>query len=42
MGLRHRAHPVEGIQFHPESLLTTVGPTLVQNWLYSLPAVIEA
>jgi anthranilate synthase component 2 len=42
MGLRHRAHPVEGIQFHPESLLTTVGPTLVQNWLDSLPAVIEA
>lgn len=36
MGLRHREHPVEGIQFHPESLLTTVGPSLVRNWLDSL------
>ncbi len=33
MGLRHRVHPVEGLQFHPESLLTSVGPTLIANWL---------
>jgi anthranilate synthase component II len=33
MGLRHRAHPVEGIQFHPESVLTTEGPKLIANWL---------
>ena len=37
MGLRHREHPVEGIQFHPESLLTSAGPELVRNWLESLP-----
>jgi len=33
MGLRHREHPVEGIQFHPESVLTTEGPRMVANWL---------
>jgi len=33
MGLRHRVFPVEGIQFHPESVLTTEGPALLNNWL---------
>jgi anthranilate synthase component 2 len=33
MGLRHRQHPVEGIQFHPESILTPDGMALLANWL---------
>lgn len=33
MGLRHREFPVEGIQFHPESILTTEGPKIIANWL---------
>lgn len=33
MGLRHRAYPIEGIQFHPESILTTEGPNIIKNWL---------
>ncbi len=38
MGMRHRNHPVEGIQFHPESILTEAGPALLSSWLRSLPA----
>lgn len=33
MGIRHRIHPIEGIQFHPESLLTKAGPQLITNWM---------
>ena len=34
MGLRHREHPLtEGVQFHPESILTAGGHDLVANWL---------
>ncbi|HZO72474.1 MAG TPA: aminodeoxychorismate/anthranilate synthase component II [Ktedonobacteraceae bacterium] len=33
MGLRHRRYPVEGVQFHPESIMTPVGKTLLQNFL---------
>ena len=38
MGLRHREHPVEGIQFHPESILTEDGMTMLGTWLRSLRA----
>jgi para-aminobenzoate synthetase component II len=37
MALRHRAHPVEGVQFHPESVLTRCGRELLANWLRALP-----
>lgn len=33
MGVRHKEYPIEGIQFHPESILTTEGPKIVKNWL---------
>src|SRR5699024_1891314 len=33
MGIRHRSYPVEGIQFHPESILTVEGPGIIKNWL---------
>jgi anthranilate synthase/aminodeoxychorismate synthase-like glutamine amidotransferase len=37
MGLRHRKHQVEGVQFHPESVLTSAGKKLIQNFL-AMPA----
>ena len=37
MGLRHRVHPIEGVQFHPESILTIAGMRVLDNWLRSIP-----
>ena len=33
MALRHREYDIRGIQFHPESVLTPTGKTIIQNWL---------
>lgn len=36
MGVRHRDAPIEGVQFHPESVLTEGGHRLLGNWLQSI------
>ena len=38
MGLRHRTHPTEGIQFHPESIMTPVGKRLLRNFVNLNPS----
>jgi anthranilate synthase component 2 len=39
MGIRHRHHPTEGIQYHPESIMTPVGKRLLRNFLKSTSTV---
>lgn len=35
MGIRHKNFPLEGVQFHPESILTEYGTLIIKNWLES-------
>jgi anthranilate synthase component 2 len=42
MGLRHRSYPVEGFQFHPESILTADGEALMAGFLRRAAAVPSA
>jgi anthranilate synthase/aminodeoxychorismate synthase-like glutamine amidotransferase len=36
MGIRHKEYPMEGIQFHPESIMTIIGKRLLRNFLNSI------
>jgi para-aminobenzoate synthetase component 2 len=40
MGLRHRTAPIEGVQFHPEAVLSEHGHRLFGNWLASCAATV--
>jgi len=41
MGIRHREYPVEGVQFHPESILTTNGKRIIKNFLAMCAGISE-
>jgi anthranilate synthase component 2 len=34
MGVRHARYPIEGVQFHPESILSLEGDRIIRNFLY--------
>jgi anthranilate synthase component II len=38
MGVRHKTLPIEGVQFHPESILSQHGHALLRNFLEAYPA----
>ncbi|ELY57634.1 anthranilate synthase component II [Natronolimnohabitans innermongolicus] len=42
MGVRHREHPIEAVQFHPESVLTAAGHDVIENFLASVSACHDA
>jgi para-aminobenzoate synthetase component 2 len=41
MALRHRSLPIEGVQFHPESVLTQGGHRMLANWLRGCGAEVD-
>jgi anthranilate synthase/aminodeoxychorismate synthase-like glutamine amidotransferase len=42
MGLRHRRLDIEGVQFHPESVMTPDGPRLIANWLHRVGVEVDS
>jgi anthranilate synthase/aminodeoxychorismate synthase-like glutamine amidotransferase len=41
MALRHREYPIVGVQFHPESILTPDGPTMLKNFLLGVATPVQ-
>ena len=36
MSLKHKKYPIRGVQFHPESILTPYGKTIMKNWIETI------